>query len=39
MKRTDILLLIAGNVIATIAATLILNFIYQNRNPVNPGTP
>ena len=33
MKRNDILLLIIANVITTVAATVILNFIYKNRKP------
>ena len=33
MKRTDILLLIIANVAATVAATLILDFIYKKRKP------
>ncbi len=31
MKRNDLILLIIANVITTVAATVILNFIYKNR--------
>ena len=33
MKRNDLMLLIVANVITTVAATVILNFIYKNRKP------
>lgn len=35
MKRTDLVWLVVANVITTVAATLILNFIYKNKSAKN----